>query len=79
MQRKRAFHIERENVMVDPKKAAKLIRQHFEELTTEQFVKNLRDLSHEVVLEQERKEQERQEELQLLKSSSELEAFPTEK
>ena len=27
--------------MVDPKKAAKLIRQHFAELTTEQFVKNL--------------------------------------
>ncbi|MEL6442155.1 MAG: hypothetical protein AAFQ80_23285 [Cyanobacteria bacterium J06621_8] len=27
--------------MVDPKKAAKLIRQHFEELTTEQFVENL--------------------------------------
>ena len=65
--------------MVDPKKAAKLIRQHFEELTTEQFVKNLRDLSHEVVSEQERKERQRQEELQLLKSSSELEAFPTEK
>ena len=65
--------------MVDPKKAAKLIRQHFEELTTEQFVKNLRDLSHEVVSEQEREERERQEELQLLKSSSELEAFSTEK
>lgn len=62
--------------MVDPKKAAKLIRQHFEELTTEQFVKNLRDLSHEVVSEQER---QRQEELQVLKSSSELEAFSTEK
>ena len=27
--------------MVDPKKAAKLIRQHFEALTTEQFVENL--------------------------------------
>lgn len=34
--------------MVDPKKAAKLIRQHFEELTTEQFVENLHSLSHEV-------------------------------
>ena len=34
--------------MVDPKKAAKLIRKHFEELTTEQFVVNLRGLSHEV-------------------------------
>lgn len=27
--------------MVDPKKAAKLIHQHFSELTTEQFVENL--------------------------------------
>ena len=27
--------------MVDPKRAAKLIRQHFEELTTEKFVENL--------------------------------------
>ena len=27
--------------MVDPKKAAKLIRQHFEDLTTEQFIENL--------------------------------------
>ncbi len=27
--------------MLNPKKAAKLIRQHFEELTTEQFVENL--------------------------------------
>ena len=40
--------------MVDPKKAAKLIRQHFEELTTEQFVENLRGLSHEVPSELER-------------------------
>ncbi|MDJ0902089.1 MAG: hypothetical protein QNJ55_25130 [Xenococcus sp. MO_188.B8] len=56
--------------MVDPKEAAKLIRQHFEELTTEQFVKNLRGLSHEVVSEQERKEQVKQQE---------LEAFSTEK
>ncbi|WP_036489678.1 hypothetical protein [Myxosarcina sp. GI1] len=28
--------------MVNPKKAAKLIRQHFAELTTEQFIENLR-------------------------------------
>ena len=42
------FLIGKENIMVDPKKAAKLIRQHFEELTTEQFVENLRSLSHEV-------------------------------
>ena len=34
--------------MVNPQKAAKLIRQHFKELTTEQFVENLRSLSHEV-------------------------------
>jgi hypothetical protein len=27
--------------MVNPKSAAKLIRQHFEELTTEKFVENL--------------------------------------
>jgi len=27
--------------MVDPKEAAKLIRQHFDELTTEQFMENL--------------------------------------
>ena len=27
--------------MVDPKKAAKLIHQHFAELTTEKFVENL--------------------------------------
>lgn len=27
--------------MIDPQKAAKLIRQHFEQLTTEQFVENL--------------------------------------
>lgn len=27
--------------MIDPKEAAKLIRQHFDELTTEQFVENL--------------------------------------
>lgn len=65
--------------MVDPKKAAKLIRKHFEELTTEQFVENLRGLSHEVVSEQERKEQVERQELELLKASSELEAFSTEK
>lgn len=66
-------------MMVNPKRAAKLIRQHFEELTTEQFVENLRDLSHEAVSEQERKERGRQEELQLLKASSESEAFSQEK
>ena len=65
--------------MVDPKKAAKLIRKHFEELTTEQFVENLRGLSHEVDSEQESQKRVRQKELELLKTSSELEAFSTEK
>ena len=46
--------------MINPQKAAKLIRQHFEELTTEQFVKNLRDLSHEVESERKTKDQQRQ-------------------
>jgi hypothetical protein len=57
-------------MMVDSKKAAKLIRQHFEELTTEQFVKNLRDLSHEVNSDCKTKEQKRQTELQILSPSS---------
>lgn len=65
--------------MVDPKKAAKLIRKHFEELTTEQFVENLRSLSHEVVSEQERKEQVKRQQLESLKASSEIEAFSIEK
>ena len=39
--------------MVDPKRAAKLIRQHFEELTTEKFVKNLQKHCPEVFQEQE--------------------------
>ena len=65
--------------MVDPKKAAKLIRQHFEELTTEQFVENLRGLSHEVASELERKEPVKQQELESLKAPSELKAFSTEK
>lgn len=62
----RAFHIKKEKKMVDPKKAAKLIRQHFEELTTEQFVENIRDLSHEAFLDRERKEQQKQRELEVL-------------
>jgi hypothetical protein len=74
----RAFHIKKEKMMVDPQKAAKLIRQHFEELTTEQFVENLRDLSHEAFLDRERKEQQR--ELETLSASlSDSEALPTEK
>jgi hypothetical protein len=74
----RAFHIKKEKMMVDPKKAAKLIRQHFEELTTEQFVVNIRDLSHEAFLDRERKEQQR--ELETLSASlSDSEALPTEK
>ena len=62
--------------MKDPKKAAKLIRQHFEELTTEQFIENLRDLSHEAVLDRDTKEQQRQKELETLSTS---EALSTEK
>ena len=38
--------------MVNPKKAAKLIRQHFSELTTEQFVENLHRSCPEVFEEQ---------------------------
>ncbi|HEY9772154.1 MAG TPA: hypothetical protein V6C71_27220 [Coleofasciculaceae cyanobacterium] len=65
-------------MMVDPQKAAKLIRQHFEELTTEQFVENICDLSHEAFLDRERKEQQR--ELETLSASlSDSEALPTEK
>jgi hypothetical protein len=76
----RAFHIKKEKMMVDPQKAAKLIRQHFEELTTEQFVENIRDLSHEAFLDRERKEQQRQRELETLSASlSDSEALPTEK
>jgi hypothetical protein len=74
----RAFHIKKEKMMVDPQKAAKLIRQHFEELTTEQFVENIRDLSHEAFLDRERKEQQR--ELETLSASlSDSEALPTKK
>ena len=40
--------------MVNPKKAAKLIRQHFSELTTEQFVENLHRSCPEVFEEQKR-------------------------
>lgn len=56
--------------MVDPKKAAKLIRQHFKELTTEQFVENLRNLSHEVDSNQKISEQQKQSQLQTLSQSS---------
>lgn len=58
--------------MVDPKKAAELIRQHFEELTEEQFVANLRSLSHEAVSEQEIRKQQKQKELQTLSKSETL-------
>lgn len=40
--------------MVNPKSAAKLIRQHFEELTTEQFVENLHRSCPEVFEDNER-------------------------
>lgn len=70
-------------MMVDPKKAAKLIRQHFEELTTEQFVENLRNLSHEVDSDKKIKEQQKPRELQTLPqsslSSSDSETLSTEK
>jgi hypothetical protein len=57
--------------MVDPKKAAELIRQHFEELTTEQFVENLRSLSHEKVSASEEREPAEQKQPQnLLKSET---------
>jgi hypothetical protein len=74
------FHIKKENMMVDPQKAAKLIRQHFEELTTEQFVENLRNLSHEVDSDLKTKEQQRQRELQTLSASlSDSETLSAEK
>jgi hypothetical protein len=44
--------------MVNPKKAAKLIRQHFEELTTEQFVENLHRSCPEVFEDNERSPQQ---------------------
>jgi len=62
--------------MVDPQKAAKLIRQHFEELTTEQFVENIRDLSHEGMRDREQKKQHIQRESELFSTS---EALSTEK
>ena len=62
--------------MIDPKKAAKLIRQHFEELTTEQFIENLRDLSHEAIVDRDTKEQQKQKELETLSASK---ALSTEK
>ena len=40
--------------MIDPQKAAKLIRQHFEQLTTEQFVENLHRSCPEVFEDNER-------------------------
>ncbi len=55
--------------MLDPKKAAKLIRQHFEELTTEQFIENLRNLSHEAEKEPKTKDQPRQTEVETLSAS----------
>jgi hypothetical protein len=44
--------------MVNPKKAAKLIRQHFEELTTEKFVENLHRSCPEVFEDNERSPQQ---------------------
>ena len=72
-----AFHINKDNLMVDPKKAAKLINQHFKELTTEQFVENLRNLSHEVDSAQ--KTRELQTPSQSSPSSLDSETLSTEK
>jgi hypothetical protein len=44
--------------MVNPKKAAKLIRQHFKELTTEKFVENLHRSCPEVFEDNERSPQQ---------------------
>ena len=44
--------------MLDPQKAAKLIREHFAELTTEQFVENLRNSSPKIFEEQKRTSQQ---------------------
>ena len=52
--------------MVDPKRAAKLIRQHFEELTTEKFVKNLQKHCPEVFQEQEPDNQQQLSETKVL-------------
>ena len=45
--------------MVDPKRAAKLIRQHFEELTTEQFLENIQKHCPEVFEEEEQDKQQK--------------------
>lgn len=42
--------------MVDPKKARLLIRQHFAEVTTEQFVQNLQKHCPEVFPEQDKQQ-----------------------
>lgn len=52
--------------MVDPKRAAKLIRQHFEELTTEQFVENLQKHCPEVFEEGEHWSQKKLSETKIL-------------
>ena len=52
--------------MVDPKRAAQLIRQHFEELTTEQFVLNLQKNCPEVFEEREHWSQQKLSETKIL-------------
>lgn len=52
--------------MVDPKRAAKLIRQHFEELTTEQFLENLQKHCPEVFEEREQDKQQKLSETKIL-------------
>lgn len=61
-------------MMIDPKKAAQLIRQHFEELTTDQFVENIRDLSHEAIRDRDPKKQQKPRKLETLSTSEALSA-----
>ena len=56
----------RGNFMVNPKRAAKLIRQHFEEVTTEKFVENLQKYCPEVFSEQEQENKPKLSETKIL-------------
>ena len=56
--------------MVDPKRAQLLIRQHFEELTTEQFILNLQKHCPEVFSEQEHSPQHKLPSTNLKKTKS---------
>ena len=52
--------------MVNSKRAAKLIRQHFEEVTTEKFIENLQKHCSEVFSEQEQDNQPKLSETKVL-------------